>query len=235
MSSAFITGASKRIGRALAIKLADLGYDVFIHYSSSEKEARELKKLIESKCSVKVDLVQGDLSKEDELKTVWETVWQKSSSSLEILINNASIFEKDRFLDMSMEDFDNQMDINFIAPLSLMQLFGSNVSKGLIINMLDTRIKKLSEDYFSYTLSKKSLFEATQMAALSLSPQIRVNGIAPGYILSKHSSHESLMRRIPLKQQGSLEDIQKAMVYLIENTFVTGQVLYCDGGEHLSF
>lgn len=133
--------------------------------------------------------------------------------------------------------FDRHMQINFKTPFFLSQDFARICKKGLIINMLDTKIHKTLIEYFVYTLSKKVLFEFTQMAAKELGPDIRVNGIAPGLILPaagmSEKEFEEMGERIPLKQTGSPQDIVQAVGFFMENDFISGEVISVDGGEHL--
>ncbi len=228
---ALVTGASKRIGRAVALQLADSGYDIVIHYWSSSEEAQKLQKVIESK-GCRAFLVQGDLALEDNVQTIWDEACTQAPG-LSVLVNSASIFEPSGLKMMAMNDFDQHVNINLKVPLMLMQAMAKSVTQGLVINFLDTRIERDHADYFAYNLSKKALREVTRMAALELAPSIRVNAIAPGYILPGHRTHDDLIQNIPLARRGSLKEIQECVNYLVTNTFVTGQVLYCDGGEHL--
>jgi pteridine reductase len=155
-----------------------------------------------------------------------------------LLINNASIFEKALFQDTDQELLDRFLNVNFKAPFFLSRDFSRHCQEGQIINILDTKISKEGGSYFAYTLTKKTLHEFTRMAAKVLAPRIRVNGICPGMILpSKELSEaefEKLSRKIPVQHRGDPQSVVSAVRFLIENSYVTGECIYVDGGEHLN-
>lgn len=156
---------------------------------------------------------------------------------LEVLVNNASIFEPATIKNTEIELFDRHLAVNLKAPFFLIRDFARFVGTGNIINIIDTRMSKNDYTYAAYTLAKKSLADLTSMAALELAPDIRVNGIAPGFILApEEASHDyldKLKQKLPMCQQGNVKQICQAMIYLLENDFVTGQLLFVDGGQHL--
>lgn len=233
--AALVTGAAVRIGRAIAEALAQRGYDIAIHYHTSKNEAEKLAEDIQNK-GVNCDFFQADLSRFSEHSRLVERV-KETFPHLNVLVNSASIFEKASLTDTEEDLFDRHFDINLKAPFFLCRDFARLIGQGQIINILDQRIARHHSTYFAYTLTKKTLAELTRMAATELAPKIRVNAIAPGYILppagQDRSTLEYLDRKIPLQQQGNLKQIQQAVHYLIENDFVTGQILYVDGGENL--
>ena len=234
-NAALITGGSKRIGRSISIELAGLGYDIALHYNLSYREAVETKKEIQ-KLGVRCELFKSDLSKNSGVKSLIKRVLTKFPD-LSILINNASIFEEISFHDVREKDFDNDFNINFKAPFFLSQYFSKNISKGMIINLLDARISKIHNAHFVYNISKKSLYFLTLMLAKELGPNIRVNAICPGPILPAAGDDGKNLKKIalktPLKRVGNTSYINDAVRYLVTNTYTTGEVLFIDGGQHL--
>ncbi len=232
---ALVTGGAKRIGRAIVLFLADKGYNIALHYRNSEKEAEEVCALVEKRGG-RCGLFQCDLG---DMKAVSKLIPEVTQTfpDLSLLVNSASIFQRARFMETDPDLFDRYMQVNLKTPFFLSQNFARICKKGLIINILDTKIHKTLIEYFVYTLTKKSLFEFTRMAAKELGPDIRVNGIAPGLILPaagmSKEVFEKMGERIPLKQTGSPQDIVRAVGFFIENPFVTGEVISVDGGEHL--
>lgn len=234
--AALVTGAAKRIGKAIAIALAKDGFDIALHYGHSKKEAEEASDLIRL-YGRRCELFQADLTFTDSVLSLVPKVFE-SFPHCKILVNNASIFHRISFLETTPENFDNFFNLHVKAPFFLSQQFASYCAVGDIINILDTKVTQNLDAYFSYTLSKKTLYEMTHMAAKALGPEIRVNGVAPGIILpSTESSNEDLKRmsqKLPLKRKGSVEDIVSAVRFLIDHPYLTGECLFVDGGEHLN-
>ncbi len=230
-----VTGGAKRIGRAIALALAGRGYNIALHYLTSEPEARELQSKIEA-MNVRCRLFECDLADVKKVSTLIPSVLE-SFPDLEILVNNASIFVPKRFLDTSEDFLDRLFTVNFKAPFLLTRDFARHVRKGQVVNLLDTKITKNLREHFVYALTKKALADFTRMAARELAPEIRVNGICPGLILSPPGEDpgylERAAERIPLGRPGHPENIASALCFLIENTFVTGELVFVDGGEHL--
>jgi NAD(P)-dependent dehydrogenase (short-subunit alcohol dehydrogenase family) len=156
---------------------------------------------------------------------------------IQLLINNASVFEKGYLKDTSPELFDRQINVNLRAPFFLIRDFARISSKGNIINFVDTRITSNKSDFSAYSLSRKGLWDLTQMAALEFAPGIRVNAIAPGVTLPPENENENYLQKlaenIPMKRPGGIEPIVKSIDYIIENDHLTGQLLFADGGENL--
>ena len=179
--SALITGGAKRIGKAIAVHLAESGFDIALHYNTSKKEAletaREIKGLGQKCLIFKCDFnkISNTLSLIKEVK--------KSFPSLNLLINNASIFKEGLLTNTDVNQFENHFNINLKTPFFLSRDFAKLCKRGHIINILDTNITRKHSKYFSYNLSKKMLHEFTKMAAVELAPNIRVNAVAPGPIL----------------------------------------------------
>ena len=235
--TALVTGATKRIGRELTLKLADMGYNIALHYNFIGSDARQLMFEIEQR-GVPCELFRTNFLNEFETESLMEQVAEKFDDVC-LLVNNASIFQKARFLETDTALFNSHFDINFKAPFILTRDFAKTFKNGHVINILDTKIAHNDGAHFVYTLSKKVFADFTRMAAKQLAPDIRVNAIAPGFILPP-AGHEDdktyiqeLEKMIPLKTKGEVHDIINAMEYLIENPYVTGQILYIDGGKNL--
>ncbi len=233
--SVLITGGAKRLGRAIAIYLANLGYPIAIHYNRSRKEAENLANEI---CQSKgrCEIFAADLKDPKAAAKLLPDVHQKFPD-LCFLVNNASIFVPSKIKSANLKDFDDEFAINLRAPFILTSQFAKIIQKGSIVNIVDTNVSKNQTAHFSYLLTKKSLADLTRLAAVELSPYIRVNAVAPGLILApvqKNSNYlNRLAKNIPLKHKGDPEDIAKAVHFLLENTFITGQTIFVDGGEHL--
>lgn len=237
MNAALITGGSKRIGRGIAMQIASLGYDVAIHYNKSQKEAIETRDQIR-KSKIKCEIFHCDLKEEREVKNLIPKVLKKFPD-LNLLVNSASIYEQASILKTTPNILDDHLKTNFIAPFILSRDFASLSKGGLIINILDTRIRSNSGLYAAYSLSKKLLAEFTRMSALEFAPKVRVNAIAPGLILPPKGKDISYLDRlakgIPLKRKGSIDNIKESVKFLIENDFIAGQIIFCDGGQHLNY
>ena len=233
--TALITGAALRVGRALALSLAGAGWDIALHYSSSEKPARELAKVITG-MGRKVHLAQADLRDLSAVACVIPSLAQQNVA-LDCLINNAAAFDKDALATLDPDKFHAQMDTNLVAPLLLIRDFAAHYKgeDGNIINLTDGLAGwSMSSTFLSYSLSKLGLTHATRMLALELAPRIRVNAIAPGATLaSKHDTKETfakLKEIIPLKRVSSPEEVCIAMQFLLSSPSVTGQILSLSGG-----
>lgn len=235
MACALVTGGVRRIGRAIALELASLGYDLAIHYHSSSASAEKLRVQIQSHGRT-CKIYQANLERDRDILNLLGRV-KADFQDLEVLVNNASIFEPATIKNTEMELFDRHLAVNLKAPFFLIRDFARFVGTGNIINIIDTRTSKNDYTYAAYTLAKKSLADLTSMAALELAPDIRVNGIAPGFILAPEGASQDyldkLKQKLPMCQQGNVKQICQAMIYLLENDFVTGQLLFVDGGQHL--
>lgn len=233
--AALVTGGAIRLGRAIAQSLARMDFDIALHYHQSEKAAEELAGQLND-LGVKCQLFGADLSRQDEMLGLIGQV-KEAFGQLSLLVNSASIFEKGGLAETETEFYDRHFALNLKAPFFLSRDFARLVGRGQIINIVDQRITGNRGDYFAYSLTKKSLADLTQMAAVELGPDIRVNAIAPGFILpsADPASQDSkrLVANFPLKKHGSTDSICRSVNYLIENDYVTGQVLFVDGGEHL--
>ena len=232
-----ITGAAKRIGRLMSLHLAKSGYDIAIHYNNSKKAAIELQNSLQEKYSDQsFKIFQADLNDTQDCDALIDKVLIHFET-LDILINNASVFDPGVIRETSVKLFQNQMSVNLLAPFILSRNYAMNCKQGLIVNFLDTRIKTNSNTHAAYSISKVAFAHLTKMAALEFAPQIRVNGIAPGATLPPEDQDEeyllNLAKNTPMKVPGGIVPVLQSLDYIIENKNLTGQILYCDGGEQL--
>lgn len=234
---ALVTGAARRIGKAVAAHLAGKGWSLAIHYNCSEKSAlefaRELKRKYQNQ---NFEVFGADLSDtEATCNLIPEVIGRMGVPGL--LINNASLFQPGTIVNTTPELFDRHMNTNFRAPFLLIRQFALLCGKGVIINFTDTRISGNKSGYAAYSLSKKALGELTAMAACELGPSVRVNAIAPGLTLPPTGKDENylweLAGKIPLKRPGGLKPILQSVDFLLRNEYLTGQTIFCDGGESL--
>ena len=233
--TALITGAGRRIGHDVAIALADEGANIVAHYRSSADEAGELQGELRER-GVKSWLVKADFEKPEEYETLIDRAW-RVAGSVDVIINSAAIFPPSTLEDVQFQDLIRSLQVNAWAPFVLSRAFAGTAQRGKIINMLDSRVTSYDWGHVAYILSKHALATLTEMMALQYAPRITVNGIAPGLILpppGKDDSYiESLVKTVPLKRRGDPGDIAEAIIYLLKSDFVTGQVIYVDGGRHL--
>jgi|TARA_B100001057_G_scaffold5964_1_gene5439 NAD(P)-dependent dehydrogenase (short-subunit alcohol dehydrogenase family) len=234
-----ITGAATRMGAAIAKKLSGPKVEIVIHYNKSKSNAEQLKKeLIKNK--TKVYLIKGDLSKENDLKKIVK--FSKSKLKyFDCLINNASLFENDNLKNFTSKSWSQHLNVNLKAPAYLTKEFAKNIrgKNNNIINIIDQRVFKLTPFFFSYTLSKTGLYTLTKTSAMSLSPNIRVNGIAPGpTIKNKRQTDKHFKKQYlatPLRKQVDVEEVCNAVDFFIKNSSITGQVLAIDSGQNLNW
>jgi NAD(P)-dependent dehydrogenase (short-subunit alcohol dehydrogenase family) len=236
--AALVTGAGRRIGRALAIALAGAGWDVVLHHRASAAEAEEtaaqVRALGRRAALVARDL--ADLSAPDALVTQAA----EALGPLSLLVNCASRFEDDRLGELTPEGLEAHLAINLKAPILLSQAFARQAPDGAaVVNVIDQRVLHLNPQFFSYTLSKAALWTATQTMAQALAPRIRVNAVAPGPVLpSVHQTAEAFeaeAANVPLQRRALPEEIAGAVLYLAAASSVTGQMIAVDGGQHLAW
>jgi len=234
-----ITGGATRIGAAIAKSLSGPNKEIIIHYNKSKSNAEKLKKEL-SKSKTKVYLIKGDLGKEKDLKKIIKFSKNKLKY-FDCLINNASLFENDKLENFTSKSWNHHLNVNLKAPAYLSKEFAKN-TKGKsnnIINIIDQRVFKLTPFFFSYTLSKTGLYTLTKTSAMSLAPNIRVNGIAPGPTLkNKRQSNKHFKKQYlstPLKKQVNVKEICSAVDFFLENKSITGQVLAVDSGQNLNW
>ena len=234
-----ITGGATRVGAAIARKLSGAKKEIIIHYNKSKSKAEILKKELETK-GTKVYLIKGDLSKDTDINKIIK--FSKSKIKyFDCLVNNASLFENDKLENFTVKSWDNHLNTNLRAPALLIKAFSKNIrgKNNNIINIIDQRVFKLTPYFFSYTLSKTGLYTLTKTSAMSLSPNIRVNGIAPGpTIKNKRQSKKHFKKQYlatPLKKQVNVREICNAVDFFIKNGSITGQVLAVDSGQSLNW
>ena len=234
-----ITGGATRIGAAIAKKLSGPNKEILIHFNKSKTKAEILKKQLE-KNNTKVYLVKGDLSKEKDINKILKFAKSKLNY-FDCLINNASLFENDKLDNFTKNSWDIHINTNLKAPALLSKGFSKNIKKGNnnIINIIDQRVFKLTPFFFSYTLSKTGLYTLTKTSAMSLSPNVRVNGIAPGPTIKNIRQSEKHFKKqylaTPLKRQVDVNEICNAVDFFIKNRSITGQVLAIDSGQNMNW
>lgn len=234
---ALVTGGAKRIGRAVSLALAEAGAEVVICYRTSASEAETLADDIGSLGS-KAWLIRADLSNTDEVeKLIDETV--RKAGKLDILVNNASVFPKSDIDTVEYNQVIESISVDAWAPFALGRRMKQIVGSGDIINFVDSRIHNGADwSHFAYSIAKNMILYLTGLMATGFAPDMRVNAIAPGLILppeGKDESYlESLKCELPLKMVGSPVDVSDAVLYLLSGQFITGQIIYVDGGRHLN-
>jgi NAD(P)-dependent dehydrogenase (short-subunit alcohol dehydrogenase family) len=237
--AALVTCGARRIGRALTLAAADAGFDVAIHVRAVDDEAEAAAADVRAR-GRKATILACDLRKEAvTVALVGEA--EAELGPVTLLVNSASVFEEDAFADMNRASWDAHMETNLRAPLVLAQAFARRLPasrEGLIVNLLDQRVLKPAPDFFSYSLSKSALWDATRMLAQALAPRIRVNGIGPGPTLPSVHQDEAAFsaeaRATLLRRAASPGEIGQALRYLIDATSVTGQMIAVDAGQHLA-
>ena len=238
--TALITGAGRRIGRALALEAARAGYDVAIHHRASADEAEETAADARA-LGRRAALVRADLSNETETGGLIAQACE-ALGPVTLLVNSASAFEDDRVGSLSRQTWDLHLETNLRAPLVLAEAFAEALPTdraGLVINIIDQRVWRPNPQFFSYSLSKAGLWWATQTLAQALAPRIRVNAIGPGPVLpSVHQApgeFEAEAAGVLLQRRATPDEIAAALRYLIDATSVTGQMIAVDGGQHLGW
>ena len=233
--TALVTGGAKRLGAATALALGGAGANVVIHYHTSAREAEELLEQLR-KLGVEAWAIKADLSASDELGTLVERAYQ-IGGPLHILVNNASIFPSGDLAAVTRDDLHESVDINAWAPFLIARDFAEKMGGGHIVNFLDTRIAGYDWPHVAYHASKTLLALFTRMMAIRFAPHISVNAVAPGLILPPEGKDqaylESLKDGLPLKRVGSPKDVTDAVLFLVTSRFITGQVIFVDGGRHL--
>ncbi len=235
-----VTGAGKRIGRALALGLAAEGHPIAVHHNRSADAANEVVDIIRNNGGTAAPF-HADLSDEQAVESLIGEVKDKLGEP-GALINNASAFEKDDLLTATRQNWDLHFNVNLRAPFLLTQAFARTLSsnkKGSIINIIDHRVWKLNPLFSTYTLSKAALWTLTQTSAQALAPRIRVNAIGPGPVLpSIHQDGDSFSDEASSTLLGhgpSLEEIVDTVRFLLATPSLTGQMIALDGGQHLAW
>lgn len=233
---ALITGAAHRVGRAIALELAGRGANVIIHYNQSSQAADETVKQAQS-LGVHAQALQADLSSKRAIDELFIAVDQ-ISPTLDVLVNSAAIMERSNLLEISSEDWDRTMDLNLKAAFFCLQKAAQRMQAGgAIVNIADIIGLRPWAGYPVHAISKAGLEMLTKTAALELAPHIRVNAVAPGLVLKPSGMTDERWQQIaapsPLGLPGKPEDVSRAVLYLLENDYVTGETLVVDGGFQL--
>jgi NAD(P)-dependent dehydrogenase (short-subunit alcohol dehydrogenase family) len=238
--AALVTGAARRIGRALGLALAEAGYAVAVHHHSSHAAAEELVAEI-GRSGGKALALTADLSDETAVRKLLPDA-TAALGPIGVLVNNASVFENDTIATATRESWDAHLAVNLRAPFVLIQDFAALLpadSGGVVINLLDERVWNLTPYFVSYTVSKMGLWTLTRTMALALAPRIRVNAIGPGPTLPNARQTPAQFfdrcRNMPLRRGTSPREIGAAMRFILEAPAMTGQMITLDGGEHLGW
>ena len=250
MTRSLVTGAGKRLGRAMALYLAGRGYDVAVHYATSDRDAESVVNEIVA-MGRKAVALQADLLDEEAVQALFPRAVEALDGPVTCLVNNASIFEYDSVETATRENWDRHMSSNLRAPFVLTQAMalqglhastdqtGEPVSAGLVVNMIDQRVRKLTPEFMTYTIAKMGLWAMTQTTARALAPHIRVNGIGPGPTLrggrQDAESFKAQRAATVLRRGVNQADITAALGYFLDAPAVTGQLICVDGGQHLGW
>lgn len=248
---ALVTGAGRRLGRAMALYLAKRGLDVAVHCHTSRDEADAVAAAARES-GVKSVVLAADLTVEEDMQGLVPKAVEALGSPLTVLVNSASIFEYDTVRTCTRESWDRHIESNLRAPFVLTQAFaeqapepeaggewGETMARALIVNLIDQRVRKLTPHFASYTIAKSALWALTRTSAQALAPAIRVNAIGPGPTLQgvrQSRKHFANQRRNTILNRGSdVTDVTGALGYFLDAPSVTGQLLCPDGGQHLAW
>jgi pteridine reductase len=232
-----VTGASRRLGRAIALYMGKHGYGIGLHYNASIKSAQETAEEIRA-LGAPVVLLKADLRKPEEITAIFSQ-FEESGYRLQALVNSAAEMQRGDLLTTTVDEWDSIMQLNLRAPWLCAQNAARlmKTNGGAIVNITDVGAKKNWKNFGAYTISKSGLEMLTRLLALTLAPTVRVNAVAPGLVLpSKDLSEEEwnrLIQRTPLRKSISPEAIAATVLFLIENEAITGQVWNVDGGYQL--
>jgi len=235
---ALITGSAKRIGRAIAVELGKKRARLGIHYRSSDREAQETLKMVRD-AGAEGALFQCELTDTRAVEQMFREIGARFGS-LDILVNNASVFSPSTVDQTRPEEWDHQMDSNAKAAFFVAQQAATLMVKagqGKIINLADVAGEVIWPGYFAYSVSKAALIAVNRGLARAYAPSIQVNAIAPGPVLfPEHYTEDqkkTAVEKTLLKREGTPQDIVNAVIFLIENDYITGELIHVDGGRHL--
>jgi len=234
--TALVTGAARRVGQAIAMALAEQQVNVVIHYRHSATRAEELRQSLIAR-GTQAFCVTADFDNPDEADSLIERA-RAEAGPIQILVNSAAEFQPEALDAMTHSSLVHSITVNAWAPFALTRAFARQATRGKVVNFIDAQVSGSDLTHASYILSKHLLATMTTMTALQYAPGITVNAVAPGAILPPEGKDDSyldaLARSLPLKRHGSLAEITRALLFLLESDFVTGQVIYVDGGRHLT-
>lgn len=233
--TALVTGAARRLGRAMALALAQQGVNVVVHYNRSAADAASLCEEIRRR-GVSAWPAPCDLSDAGQTETFFDRVVAQAGP-VDLLINSASTFEKETLWETSTQSLEANLRLHAAAPLILARALARQSRGGSIVNMLDTRVTVYDREHAAYHISKRVLLTLTRMLALELAPAVAVNAVAPGLILPPAGQDESYLKKLahcnPLNRYGDPDQVADAVLFLLRSRFITGQVIYVDGGYHM--
>lgn len=248
--NALVTGAARRLGRAMALELARAGHDIAIHYSGSAEEAASVADEVRALGRRAVTL-QADLTIEDETAALLPRAAAALEAPITVLVNNASIFEYDNIATATRTSWDRHLESNLRAPFVLTQAMAAQVpdpltdengepqAQGLIVNMIDQRVLKPTPEFMTYTIAKMGLWALTRTSAQALAPRVRVNAIGPGPTMQgarQSAAHFAGQRAATILNRGAdPAGICDALRYFLTARAVTGQLICVDGGQHLAW
>lgn len=235
MPTAIVTGGAIRIGRAMALHLAEKGFDIALLYHKSGTVSEETIQKIKSH-GVHCQGYPEDLRKLEDAELFLGKVL-RDFDNVELLINSAANFIQENIEQTRLETLVDTLNLNLMAPYLLMREYKRKVNKGLIVNVLDERVEKTIPTFAAYSVSKVALKHLTELAAVEWGQTVRVNGIAPGLILPPQGGPpdylEKAAQNVPTRTHGEVENLLQALDYLMENQFVNGDTLFVDGGSCL--
>jgi len=233
--TALVTGAAKRIGKAIATALARNGVRVVVHYNQSAPDALALCEDLR-RLGVSAWPIQGDLMDAGQTAKVFRDA-AAQAGPIDLLVNNASIFDRDTLWEATEESLARNIRIHAVAPLILSRELARQNRAAHVVNLLDTRVAVYDREHASYDLSKSMLLTLTRMLALELAPNVAVNAVAPGSILPPPGQDEAYLAKLahgnPQHRLGAPDDIADAVLFLLRSRFITGQIIYVDGGIHM--
>jgi len=231
--SVLITGAAKRIGRVIATVFAMNGWSVIIHYNHSLDEAEELCRSLPGGGH---SIIQGDFSTAETIIAFLDNL-ERFNFHFDCLVNSASCYSRLSLKQTSLQEMTAIYNVNMFAPFQLMRFFAERMKSGCIINITDQRTSSVDPAAGIYALAKKSLRDATEAAALAWAPDIRVNAVAPGLVLSPPGvppeKIEPLLKKVPMRVRSTEQEVAQACLFLADAETITGQTIYVDGGMHL--
>jgi len=234
---ALVTGAGRRVGRFLALTLAQAGVHVAVHYAHSAGPAEDTAAQARN-FGVRAETFQADLTRPDDVRRLWEAVCDRMGVP-RILVNSAAVFLPGTLRETTLTNWERHLALNLRAPFLLTQALANTLKEGpgKVVNITDWRAVYPGRKHFAYTISKAALIPMTQMAALELAPRIQVNALALGAVLPPPDKDEAYLQRLVQRTPGlravRLDEVGKALLFLLENDAVTGEVLFVDVGAHL--
>ncbi|MGA9866440.1 MAG: SDR family oxidoreductase [Acetobacteraceae bacterium] len=237
---ALVTGAGQRLGRAIALALAETGFDVGVHCNASVEAAEATAASVRERARRGV-VLRADLSREDQTEALLGAA-RAVLGPVGVLVNNAALFERDEWDSATRQSWDRHMETNLRAPFVLIQHFARGLpegAEGVVVNMVDQRVLSITPHFVTYTVAKAGLWALTQSMALALAPRIRVNAIGPGPTLPSPRQSEAQFARqsasVPLGHGASPDEIARAVIAILTLPAMTGQMLALDGGQHLQW